>query len=93
MEVLYEDPKEDSVSILSSEDGGVAANTSASAATASMPALAVPTSEVTEVTPACDLDRRKDTLKSWQGLEEEIRDLHELITEFSAFVVTVGVRN
>ena len=84
LEVLYEDPKEDSISILSSDE--IAAS-SASGAAASMPALSQRCHGDQD-----DLDRRRDTLRSWQRLEGEIRDLHELITEFSGFVVNVGVR-
>ncbi len=150
MEVLYEDPKEDSVSILSSEEvasGAVSTvtlatsadtlATSASAgaspapnAIASAPStngdrfsfsasavedfrrgVSVPLSSSNSVQhpphraphlanrhsffPSAsldDLDQRKDTLQSWRQLEEEIRDLHDLIAEFSNIVVG-GVRN
>ncbi len=37
-----------------------------------------------------DLDQRKGTLQSWKNLEEEIRDIYELIAEFSSIVVTVS---
>ena len=39
-----------------------------------------------------DLDQRKDTLQSWRQLEEEIRDLYDLIAEFANIVVGSGVR-
>ena len=37
-----------------------------------------------------DLEQRKNTLQSWQNLEVEIRDLQDLIAQFSNIVV--GVR-
>ncbi len=65
MEVLYEDPKEDAVSVLSTDD---------------------------VFDRKSDLEQRKNTLQSWKMLEEEIRDLHDLIAEFSNIAVA-GVSN
>ena len=61
LEILYEHPKEDSVSILSSEDGTAYGLYAAAAAAAA------------EAERLNDLDMRKDTLQSWQQLDEEIR--------------------
>ena len=43
-----------------------------------------------QLLPGSDLAQRKDTLQSWQNLEGEIRDLQELIAQFSNIMVGVS---
>ncbi|TRY61593.1 hypothetical protein TCAL_10275, partial [Tigriopus californicus] len=120
LEVLYEDPKEDSISILSGEDGTATrgelecqgqsvSNLEHDPPPSSIYSSKPPPSQLRTIpntykqgtilstslgavnhwgtTSINDLDRRKDTLQSWQRLEEEIRDFQLLIAEFSSNVV------
>ncbi|CAB4061756.1 STX17 [Lepeophtheirus salmonis] len=88
LEILYEDPKEDSVSMISTslEDEDLAVEGDERSRLISSTSSIQTKHNKEQELKNRDLESRKETFKAWGLLHEEIKDLQELISEFSPVV-------